>query len=90
MTAEEFEYFKRHQYCDNPNCPSYGVIGGDNLRVNSRKTYQLLCRQCDSAPFSARRGTMFFGLRTPMDKIVNCLSLLASGMCVRTGRLCFL
>ena len=31
-------------------------------------------------PFSVRKGTMFFGLRTPMDKIINVLGLLASGV----------
>jgi hypothetical protein len=80
MTAIDFELFKSHQYCDNANCPCYGVVGGDNLRVNSRKCHQVVCRCCDAPPFSVRRGTMFYGLRTPVDKIISCLSLLSSGM----------
>jgi len=39
----------------------------------------LHCNGCGQI-FSARKGTMFFGRRTPMDKIVQVLSLLARGM----------
>jgi hypothetical protein len=42
MAVEEFEYSKSHQYCENPNCPSYGVVSGNNFRVNSRQTHLLI------------------------------------------------
>ena len=47
------------------------------------------CNKCKQI-FSARKGTLFFGLHTPMDKIVQVLGLLASGMgvnavCRETG-----
>ena len=80
MTDSEFTLFKKHQFCDNPICPCYGVVGGINIRIKTRKNGQLYCNRCDSAPFSVRRGTMFYGLRTPMDKIVSVLGLLASGI----------
>jgi hypothetical protein len=31
-------------------------------------------------PFSVAKGTMFFGLRTPIDKIISVLGLLSSGI----------
>ena len=80
LSAEDFNLFYSQQYCDNPNCSCYGIIGGTNLRIKTRKNGQLYCNACDYAPFSVRRGTMFFGLRTPMPKIIKVLSLLTSGM----------
>ena len=50
----------------------------ENLKVKSRKQAQLYCASCKNT-FCVRRGTMFYDLRTPLDKIVSCLSLLASG-----------
>ena len=75
MTDLEFTLFKKHQFCDNPICPCYGVVGGINIRIKTRKNRQLYCNRCASASFSVRRGTMFYGLRTLMDKIVSVLGL---------------
>lgn len=80
MSDFDFNLFKVHQYCDNPACGFHGVVGGNNLCVKTRKNCQIYCNGCDYPPFSVRRGTLFFGLRTSLDKIVSCLSLLASGM----------
>lgn len=80
MSDKDFELLKSHQYCDNPNCSHYGQVGAGNLFNNSRPHGQIYCNKCDSKPFSVRRGTMFFGLRTPMDKIISVLGLLASGV----------
>jgi hypothetical protein len=80
MNDKDFELLKSHQYCDNPNCSHYGQVGAGNLFINSRPNGQIYCNQCDFKPFSVRRGTMFFGLRTPMDKIISVLGLLASGV----------
>ena len=80
MSDKDFELLKSHQYCDNANCSAYGQVGFGNLFINSRTHGQIYCNKCDFKPFSVRRGTMFFGLRTPMDKIINVLGLLASGV----------
>lgn len=80
MSDFDFNLFKDYQYCDNPNCGCYGVIGGGNLRIKTRKNCQIYCNSCNFPPFSVRRGTLFFGLRTPLDKIISALNLLASGM----------
>lgn len=79
MTNEDFKLFSATQYCDNEKCSCYQVVGGDNLRTKSQKTGQQYCKICKNS-FSVRKGTMFFGLRTPIDKIITVLSLLASGM----------
>jgi hypothetical protein len=80
LSDKEFATFKTHQYCDNPQCRHYGQVGGLNLQIKTRKNGQIYCNSCESPPFSVRRGTMFFGLRTPMDKIISVLGLLASGI----------
>ena len=80
MSDKDFDLFKRHQYCDNPDCPHYGQVGIGNIRISTRKNGQVYCNRCDYPPFSVRRGTMFYGLRTPMEKIVRVLGLLASGV----------
>jgi transposase-like protein len=79
MTDSEFALLRASQYCDNPSCKCYQLVGADNLRVQSRKHNQLYCNECNNK-FSATRGTMFYCLHTPMDRIVNSLGLLASGM----------
>lgn len=80
LTKIEFETLKSHQYCDNPLCPKHGLVGEGNIKTHSVLRGQGYCNCCKSKPFSIRKGTMFFGLRTPVDKIVRVLSLLASGM----------
>ena len=81
LTKGEFEVFKSHQYCDNETCAKYGLVGGDgNIKTHSFAVSQGYCNCCKSKPFSLRKGTMFFGLRTPVDKIIRVLHLLSSGM----------
>ena len=80
MLDTDFDLFKRHQYCDNADCLFHGKVGAGNICINTRKNGQVYCNKCTSPPFSVRRGTMFFGLRTPMEKIVRVLGLLASGV----------
>lgn len=80
MSETDFDIFRRHQYCDNPSCPCYKEVGAGNICIKTRKNGQVYCNKCDSPPFSVRKGTMFFGLRTSMDKIISCLSLLARGI----------
>lgn len=80
MSRSDFDLFKLHQYCDNPDCTDYGVSGKGNIKTHSLASGQGYCSSCRSKPFSIRKGTMFFDLRTPMEKIIRVLSLLASGM----------
>jgi len=80
LTREEFDVLKSHQYCDNQDCLKYGLVGGGNIKTHSLGREQGYCNCCKSKPFSMRKGTMFFGLRTPVDKIIRVLRLVASGL----------
>ena len=79
MLKSDFESFKAHQYCDNPLCASHGLAGGGNLTTHSIVQGQVRCKTCKGKPFSVRKGTMFFDCRTPLHRIVTCLTQLASG-----------
>ena len=80
LTKVEFETLKSHQYCDNKACVKHGLVGEGNIRTHSILRGQFYCNCCKGKPFSVRKGTLLFGLRTPVDKVVRVLSLLASGM----------
>ena len=58
----------------------YGLVGEGNIKTHSLLRGQGYCNSCKGKPFSIRKGTMLFGLRTPVDKVVRVLGLLASGM----------
>jgi hypothetical protein len=68
-----------HQYCDNALCTHYGQTGQGNLKIKCLPKGRVYCNNCMVA-FQVRKGTMFFGLRTPMDKIARVLGLLSSGI----------
>lgn len=80
LTKEEFEALQSHQYCENTECELFGLVGQGNIKIHSFASGQGYCNRCSSKPFAIRKGTMFFGLRTPIDKIIRVLSLIASGM----------
>lgn len=79
MTDIDFGLLRASQYCDNARCECYQLVGADNLRIQSRKHRQLYCNACNNK-FSVTRGTIFYCLHTPIDRIVSSLGLLASGM----------
>jgi hypothetical protein len=80
MTNEDFDKLKSHQYCDKENCEKYEVVGGDNLRIKTRKNGQIYCNSCKSAPFSVRRGTMLYCLHTDINIVIDCLLRLSGGV----------
>src|SRR5918912_1775491 len=66
------------QFCPNPTCCARGQRGQGNITVHDRKRQRYRCKSCKQT-FSARRGTMFEGLRKPMELIVIVGTLLAYG-----------
>src|SRR5438552_7813162 len=66
------------QFCPNPMCSARGQIGQGNIAIHDRKRQRYRCKQCKQT-FSARRGTMFEGLRKPSELIVMVVTLLAFG-----------
>ena len=53
-------------------------MGEGNIAIHDRKRHRYRCKICKQT-FSARRGTMFEGLRKPMELIVIVVTLLSYG-----------
>lgn len=75
--------------CPNAKCKHFGKKGLGNVVSNGTyrtrstgKERLFLCRTCGKA-FSSRTGTAFFDLRTPKEKVLLGLRLLAEGMGLR-------
>jgi transposase-like protein/IS1 family transposase len=66
------------QFCPNAACSARGQIGQGNITIHGRKRQRYRCRTCGHT-FSARRGTMWEGLRKPTELIVVVVTLLAYG-----------
>ena len=79
LSKEEFDLLKSSQYCDNSSCSCYNQVGIDNIRINSRSKGQVYCNCCKNM-WVLTKGTMFFDLRTPIDKVIKVLQCLVRGM----------
>src|SRR5947209_6580051 len=66
------------QFCPNSACSARGQIAAGNIRIHSYQPQRYRCRTCNKT-FSARRGTMMEGLRTPTELVVIVVILLAYG-----------
>src|SRR5216684_7481953 len=66
------------QFCPNQACSARGKIGAGNITIHDRKRQRYRCKICKQT-FSARCGTMFEGLRKPMELIVIVVTLLSYG-----------
>jgi len=67
-----------NQFCPHTMCSARGRIGGGNVTIHDRKRQRYRCKVCKQT-FSARRGTMFEGLRKPMGLITSVVTLLSYG-----------
>src|SRR5438270_7847848 len=70
------------QFCPNEACSARGKIGAGNITIHDRKRRRYRCKICKRT-FSERRGTMFEGLRKPMELIVIVVTLLSYGCAVQ-------
>src|SRR5437764_7948843 len=75
-TSEPME--PSEQFCPNPACSARGQKGLGTIALHDRKRQRYRCKHCKHT-FSARRGTMFEGLRKPTEFIVIVVTLLAFG-----------
>src|SRR5712691_1864407 len=66
------------QFCPNEACSARGQKEQGNIIIHDRKRQRYRCKACKHT-FSARRGTMFEGLRKPTEVIVIVVTLLAYG-----------
>src|SRR2546426_6726055 len=66
------------QFCPNAACCARGQRGAGNISIHDRQRQRSRCKICKQT-FSARRGTMFEGLRKPSELIVIVVTLLSYG-----------
>jgi transposase-like protein/IS1 family transposase len=66
------------QFCPNLACCARGKMGEGTITIHDRKRQRYRCKVCKQT-FSAKRGTMFEGLRKPMELIVIVVTLLSYG-----------
>jgi len=78
----DFEKYKKLQFCDNPTCPMHNKVGEGNIKIFNSKSKQVYCNQCKNQ-WVITKNTFFFGLRTPIDKILRVLICLSEGMGIR-------
>src|SRR5689334_15574298 len=65
-------------FCPNLDCKARGQLGQGNIVIHSRKRPRSRCKTCGKT-FSAKQGTMFAGLRKPIEVIVIVVTLLSYG-----------
>lgn len=65
-------------FCPNEYCPARGQTGLGNIGIHSQKEQRFLCHKCHKT-FSARKGTVFYRLRTSAETVVLVVTLLAHG-----------
>jgi transposase-like protein/IS1 family transposase len=65
-------------FCPNSMCSARGQIEKGNIVIHDRKRQRYRCKTCKHT-FSARRGSMFEGLRKPEELIVMVVTLLTYG-----------
>jgi transposase-like protein/IS1 family transposase len=65
-------------FCPNEHCPARGQTGQGNIGIHSRKEQRFVCHACHQT-FSARKGTVFYRLRTSAETVVIVVTLLAHG-----------
>src|SRR2546429_7317714 len=65
-------------FCPNRHCHARGQTGMGNIGIHSRKEQRFICHECQKT-FSARKGTVFYRLRTSAETVVIVVTLLAHG-----------
>ena len=65
-------------FCPNLACSARGQRGQGTIVIHDRQRQRYRCKVCKQT-FSARRGTMFEGLRKPVELIVIVVTLLSYG-----------
>src|SRR5579859_1697994 len=67
-----------NQFCPNEACSARGQMGEGNITIHDRRRQRYRCKVCKQT-FSAKQGTMFEGLRKPVELIMIMVTLLSYG-----------
>jgi transposase-like protein len=65
-------------FCPNEPCHARGQTGQGNIGIHSQKEQRFICHACHKT-FSARKGTVFYRLRTSAETVMLVVTLLAHG-----------
>src|SRR5262247_468479 len=65
-------------FCPHEHCHARGQTGLGNIGIHSQKEQRFICHACHKT-FSARKGTVFYRLRTSAETVVLVVTLLAHG-----------
>src|SRR5688500_5588061 len=65
-------------FCPNEHCHARGQTGQGNIGIHAQKEQRFICHACHKT-FSARKGTVFYRLRTSAETVVLVVTLLAHG-----------
>src|SRR5436189_219626 len=65
-------------FCPNRHCHARGQTGMGTIGIHARKEQRFICHECQKT-FSARKGTVFYRLRTSAETVVIVVTLLAHG-----------
>src|SRR3954465_2012926 len=76
--VHQSQWTLRSAFCPNAMCSARGQSGKGNIVIHDRNRQRYRCKVCKRT-FSARRGTMFEGVRKPVDLIVIVVTLLSYG-----------
>jgi transposase-like protein len=60
-------------FCPNTRCHARGQTGRGNIGIHSQKEQRFIGRECHQT-FSARKGTVFYRLRTSAETVVRACS----------------
>jgi transposase-like protein/IS1 family transposase len=70
--------------CPNRNCPARGQRGQGNIGIHAQKEQRFICHACHKT-FSARKGPVFYRLRTSAETVALVVTLLAHGCPVQAS-----
>src|SRR5262249_13357818 len=65
-------------FCPNEHCHARGQTGQGNIGIHSQKEQCFICHACHQT-FSARKGTVFYRLRTSAERVSLVVTLLSDG-----------
>src|SRR5215472_14126091 len=66
------------QFCPNVTCSARGKTGEGTITIHDKQRRRYRCKVCKKT-FSERRGTMFEGLRKPIELVMIVVTLLSYG-----------